>query len=112
MDVDDLVGTINRVLRARGWSARQASIEAVGNHEFIRDKRRGRMPSVERLRALCDVLDLEFYVGPRHEAGTIDEQRLKDTVHSTEGTLETHAIALKTRAKRVNCTGFTGGFMT
>ena len=97
--MDDLLGTINRALRARGWSARQASIEAVGSHELIRDMRRGRLPSVERLKALCDVLDLEFYVGPRREARTIDEQRLEDAVDRTERTLETHAIALDTRAK-------------
>ena len=93
------MGTINRALRARGWSARQASIEAVGSHELIRDMRRGRTPSVERLQALCEVLDLEFYVGPRREAGTVDEQRLEDAVDSTERTLETHSIALETRAK-------------
>ena len=32
---------------------------------MIRDMRRGHIPSVERLRSLCEVLDLEFYVGPR-----------------------------------------------
>ena len=97
--MEDLLATINRALRSRGWSVRQASIAAVGSHEFIRDMRRGRMPSVERLQALCDVLDLEFYVGPRRETGTIDEQRLEDAVASTERTLNIHAIALETRAK-------------
>ena len=32
---------------------------------MIRDMRRGHVPSVERLRSLCEVLDLEFYVGQR-----------------------------------------------
>lgn len=32
---------------------------------MIRDMRRGHVPSVERLRSLCEVLDLEFFVGPR-----------------------------------------------
>ena len=81
------------------WSERQASLEAVGGHELVRDMRRGRTPSVERLQALCEVLDLEFYVGPRREAGTIDEQRLEDAVDSTERTLETQGIALETRAE-------------
>ena len=31
---------------------------------MIRDMRRGHVPSVERLRSLCEVLGLEFYVGP------------------------------------------------
>ena len=94
------MGTINRTLRARGWSARQASIEAVGSHELIRDMRRGRMPSVERLRALCDVLDLEFNVGPRREVGTIDEPRLEDAVDSTERTLGTIASRLRRGRRR------------
>ena len=32
---------------------------------MIRDMRRGHVPSVERLRSLCQVLDLDFFVGPR-----------------------------------------------
>ena len=32
---------------------------------MIRDMRRGHVPSVERLRSLCEVLDLDFFVGPR-----------------------------------------------
>ena len=32
---------------------------------MIRDMRRGHVPSVERLRSLCEILDLEFFVGPR-----------------------------------------------
>ena len=32
---------------------------------MIRDMRRGHVPSAERLRSLCEVLDLEFYVGQR-----------------------------------------------
>ena len=32
---------------------------------MIRDMRRGHVPSVERLRSLCRVLDLDFFVGPR-----------------------------------------------
>ena len=63
--MDDLLREIERAARARGWSARRASMEAVGTPELIRDMRRGRVPSVERIRALCEVLNLEFYVGPR-----------------------------------------------
>ena len=94
-----LVAEINRALRARGWSARQASIEAVGSPELIRDMRRGRLPSVERLQALCEVLDLEFYIGPPRQSPMIDERRLEDAVVSTERTLATHAITLEWRAK-------------
>ena len=90
--------TINRALRARGCSARQASLEA-GSPEFIRNIRRGRMPSVERLQVLCEVLGLEFYVGPAREAGAIDERRLREAVASTERTLDARGIALEPEAK-------------
>ena len=58
-------------------SARQASIEAVGNAELVKRMRRGEVPTVERLEALCEVLELEFYVGPERDAAPIDEQRLE-----------------------------------
>ena len=96
--MDELTSIINRALRARRCSARQASLEA-GSEEIIRNIRRGRLPSVERLQTLCEVLELEFYIGPRREAGAIDEQRLREAVASTERTLEAHAIALEPEAK-------------
>ena len=60
----DLLEIINKALDKQGISARQASILATGTPELIRNMRRGSIPSVERFRALCDVLKLEFYVGP------------------------------------------------
>ena len=92
--MEDLVAQINRALRERGWSARQASLEAVGAPELIRNIRRGHLPSMERMQALCEVLGLEFYIGPRREAGTVDELRLEDAVDSTERTLKAAGIEL------------------
>ena len=60
----DLLKIINKALDKQGISARQASILATGMPDLVRNLRRGRVPSVERFRALCDVLNLEFYVGP------------------------------------------------
>lgn len=60
-----ILKAIEQALQERGVSARRASIEAVGSPDLIREMRRGRVPSIERLRALCRVLDLEFYIGPR-----------------------------------------------
>ena len=77
---------------------RQASIEA-GSPDLIRNIRRGKMPSVERLQVLCEVLDLDFYIGPRREAGAIDERRLREAVASTERTLGAHGISLKPDVK-------------
>ena len=62
----DLLRIIDRALDEQGISARQASLLATGTPELIRNMRRGRVPSVERFYALCDTLDLEFYVGPKY----------------------------------------------
>lgn len=97
--LENLVADVNRALRARGWSARQASLEATDNAELIRDMRRGRVPSVESLQALCRVLELEFYVGTRRDPGAVDERRLEDALDAVERTLATHAIGLAPRDK-------------
>ena len=70
-------------MRPSRCRAHQASLEA-GSPELIRNIRRGRMPSVARLRVLCEVLELEFYIGPRREAGAIDERRLREAVASAD----------------------------
>ena len=93
--MEDLLDLINATLRARRWSARQASIEAVGNDQLIRNMRRGQVPSVEKFRALCAVLGLEFYVGPPREVGSVDEQRLKHAIVTTEQTLHDEALELE-----------------
>ena len=59
-----LLAIIEQALEDKGISAREASMRAVGTPELIRNMRRGSIPSVERFRALCDVLELEFYIGP------------------------------------------------
>lgn len=61
--VDDILREIDLALARLGLSARAASIRAGSSPETIRDMRRGHIPSVSRLRALCDALGLEFYVG-------------------------------------------------
>ena len=69
--VDDILREIDLALARLGMSARAASIRAGSSPETIRDMRRGHIPSVSRLRALCDALGLEFYVGQprRPQAG-------------------------------------------
>ena len=80
----ELLHQIERAVRERGWLARQASMEAVGSPELITNMRRGRVPSVERIQALCDVLGLEFYVGPPREDLLLDEARLAFAVETAE----------------------------
>ena len=95
---NNLMATINRALRDRRYSASRASTEA-GSPDLVRNIRRGRMPSLERLNALCEVLDLDFYVGPRRHAGAIDVRRLREAIASTERTLGAHGIALQIEAR-------------
>ena len=85
--MEKLLREVERAVRARGWSARQASIKAVGTPELIRSMRRGRVPSVERVEALCQVLDLEFYVGPPRDGRPVDAERLEEALEATERTL-------------------------
>tara|TARA_R110002111_G_scaffold218471_3_gene280696 strand:- start:202 stop:879 length:678 start_codon:yes stop_codon:yes gene_type:complete len=58
---------VDGALDTRGMSARQASIATVGNDGLIRDIRAGRVPSADRLEALAELLNMEFYFGPHRE---------------------------------------------
>lgn len=64
----ELVALIDQALERKGITPAAASIAASGNHYLIRNMTRadGRItvPNFENLQALCDVLDLEFYIGP------------------------------------------------
>ncbi len=57
--------------RLRLWlSEREALLHAGANPHPLPDARRGNVPSVERVRAVCDALGLAFYAGlPRLAAG-------------------------------------------
>ena len=91
MAMDRVLQEIERALQARGVSARQASIEAVGNAELVKRMRRGEVPTVERIEALCEVLELEFYIGPQRDDAPIDEQRLELAVETAVRALEVKA---------------------
>ena len=93
--MQDLLEEIERAVRRRGWSARQASIRAVGTPELIRDMRRGRVPSVERFRALCEVLGLEFYVGRPRIRGLLNQRPLEEAIEIAENALA--AAGMKVR---------------
>ena len=85
--MEDLIAEVNRALRARGWSAQYASRQLGGSPEFIRNLRRGYVSSIEKFRNLCELLDLEFYVGPKRESGAVDERRLEQTIATLERVL-------------------------
>lgn len=48
----------------------------VDNPHPIAHMRRGLIPLEDRGEALCEVLELEFYIGPNRSAFTVDEARL------------------------------------
>ena len=83
----ELLDEIERAVKSRGWSARQASMHAVGSPQLIHDMRRGRIPSVERFQKLCEALELEFYVGPPRDGGHVDAARLSRALATTEQAL-------------------------
>ncbi len=85
--MDDLIEEVNRALRARGWSGRHASRQIGGSPEFVRNLRRGHVGTIEKFRSLCEVLDIEFYVGPRREVGVVDERRLEQAIETVEHVL-------------------------
>ena len=85
--MEDLIAEVNRALRARGWSAQHASRQLGRSPEFIRNLRRGYFTSLEKFRNLCEILELEFYVGPKREPGAVDERRLEHAIATLERVL-------------------------
>ena len=92
--MDDLIAEVNRALRARGWSAQYASRQLGGSPEFIRNLRRGYVSSLEKFRNLCEILELEFYVGEKREPGAVDERRLAQVIATLERVLRESGMIL------------------
>lgn len=65
---DEIRSEVEKALKHKRLSGRQASLAAVGNDGLIRDIRAGRSISAERLAALASVLDLELYFGQPRSA--------------------------------------------
>ncbi len=62
---------IEQALRRKGLSGRQVSMDVSGHDGLIRDLRAGRVPGADRVAALAEALDLEFYFGPRRDSGPV-----------------------------------------
>ena len=73
--------TILDAARRSSRSEREISREATGSHAAISQIKTGRVPSVERVRRLCEALGLEFYIGPPRKS-TIKE--LKESLLTPE----------------------------
>ena len=89
----EMLNEIERAIRVSGLTPSQVSLRAVGSKELIFEMRRGRVPSVERFKALCDVLDLEFYVGPRRRVPPVDAVRLERAIEAAD-----HGLGLAARS--------------
>ena len=90
----ELLSQFERAVRERGWSTRQASMEAVGSPDMIADMRRGRVPSVERVQAMCEVLGLEFYVGPHRRRAPVDARRLVQALSTADRAAESCGLEM------------------
>lgn len=62
---------VEGALQTKGMSGRQASLQVVGHDGLIRDIRAGRLPGLDKLEALFDLLGLECYFGPQREVGPL-----------------------------------------
>lgn len=67
--MDDILAAIRKALEEKGISEAEASRRAVGHAEAIKSLRRRRGSGkqahpIENLKAVADVLGLEFYIGP------------------------------------------------
>ena len=61
------LSTILEAARESVRSEREISRAATGQPAALSLIKTGRVPSVERVRQLCEALDLEFYIGPHRE---------------------------------------------
>jgi phage repressor protein C with HTH and peptisase S24 domain len=71
--MNEIIGIIEEALQRKGISASAASQEAAGNPALIKNLKnrrteRSRKHAFENLKSLADVLDLEFYFGPKRTA--------------------------------------------
>ena len=65
----DYLAPILEAVQMSGRSERQVSLTATGQPTAIAMLKTGRVPSVKRVQALCEILGLEFYIGPPRDEG-------------------------------------------
>ena len=78
MNVDEIADVIRRTLKKKGWSPFRAASRARLPENAIRTVLDGHEPRVGRLAEICDVLDLELYVGPPRWIDAVDAQHFRD----------------------------------
>ena len=63
----DFYSIISQAIDDQGSNAADVSMRAVGNKWLVYSLKKGHPPNAENLRKLCQVLNLEFYVGPKRD---------------------------------------------
>ena len=88
MFAEQLLNTIEERCRELGLTEVEFSQKVAGHKTLVSDIRRGRSPNGERLKEICDALDLEFYIGlPRDGGNELTAiKSLASTHHGPEGT--------------------------
>ena len=61
--IEELQALLRERLRQLRMSARNASLQATGKPDAIKDIFRGRMPSADRLRQIFEVLEISYHLG-------------------------------------------------
>ena len=59
---------------------------------MIRNLHGGRELRLAQLKALCEVLEFDFCIGPKRKIGAVDELRLEEALEATVRTLKAHAV--------------------
>jgi phage repressor protein C with HTH and peptisase S24 domain len=70
----DIYTLIEEARQDLNWSQAEVAKRAFGQDSSaaIQGLRRGKSPGIERISAMCDVLGLELYVGPRRREADVD----------------------------------------
>ncbi|MHC9236887.1 LexA family transcriptional regulator [Pseudooceanicola sp. 502str34] len=74
MDRAKFLSLVEDRRQALGYSMAELSERAFGSRKVtaVQDLKRGSSPSIERISALCEALDLEFYIGKKRDSGVIN----------------------------------------
>ena len=82
MERSELLALFKRALREKGMKAAAASKAASGNPYLIRNMTRPdgqiTVPNFENLQRLCEVLGLEFYIGPKRDEQNGSHRHVRD----------------------------------
>lgn len=79
---DDFAELVERRRLELGLSMADLAERAFGSrtNTVVQDLKRGRSPSIDRAKALCDILGLNFYIGPQRPDSLVTEHANNDDI--------------------------------